>query len=50
MKKSVFEKEKRVEYYKLEGQCEQSHEDVCKTVRKLPIGEESVQDSNRKQD
>lgn len=31
MNKSVFEKEERVEYYELEGQCEQSHEDVCKT-------------------
>lgn len=40
--KSIFERQKRVEYYELEGQCEQNHEDVCRKVGKPRTGEESV--------
>lgn len=42
MGKSIFERQKRVEYYELEGQCEQNHEDVCRKVGKPRTGEESV--------
>lgn len=30
----MFERKEGVEYYKLKGQCEQNHEDVCRKVRK----------------
>lgn len=42
MAKSMFEIEERGEYYRLEGQCEQNHEDVCRKVRKPQCLEKSL--------
>ena len=42
MGKSMFGREERVEYYRLEGLCEQNHEDVCRKVRKPLCLEKSL--------
>lgn len=36
----TFERKEEIEYYRLEGQCEQNHEDVCRKVTETTMIEE----------